>query len=339
MAALTVLMPVYNASRFLAAAIESILQQTFTDFDFIIIDDASTDDSVSIITSYSDPRIRFYQNEENSGISVTLNRGIEMAETELIARMDADDISYPERLQRQYEFIQANPGGALYSCWVRVIGMANEFIRQDNFNSKYYYYNLVFICWIYHPTIVFFKSAVESVGKYNVRYSEDFELFWQLSRRYKIFNLSEVLLDYRVTDQSLHQALKKEEYEDAQYIQIKRNLQYYAGAKYILPKSFVQCLQHNFEPLLKEGKVSNIVACIKELDFLTQKIIEKDNVNRDVDSIQKAAFFKRKFIIDFFADNLTVSKGLLLLLKLKEFKFIERRFKNSVKRLLFKTRR
>src|ERR1019366_6676511 len=119
-------------------------------FEFLIVDDCSTDNSVNIIESYCDSRIRFYKNEKNLGISATLNKGIELATTELIARMDSDDISYPERLQKQYDFISANPDGALYSCWVRVIDQENRFIREDNFKSPYYYYNLTFICWIYH---------------------------------------------------------------------------------------------------------------------------------------------------------------------------------------------
>ncbi len=84
---ITVLMPVYNAEKFLGEAIESILNQTLTDFQFLIIDDASTDSSVEVINSYSDPRIRLIRNKENLGISATLNKGIEMASTELIALM------------------------------------------------------------------------------------------------------------------------------------------------------------------------------------------------------------------------------------------------------------
>ena len=101
MARLSVLMPVYNAEKFLAEAIDSILQQSFSDFEFIIIDDCSTDSSVAIIESYKDVRIRLYRNDSNSGISYSLNRGIELATTELIARMDADDVSYPQRMQIQ----------------------------------------------------------------------------------------------------------------------------------------------------------------------------------------------------------------------------------------------
>jgi glycosyltransferase involved in cell wall biosynthesis len=335
MATLTVLMPVYNSERFLADAINSILNQTFTDFEFLIIDDCSSDNSVNIIKSFSDNRIRFYQNETNLGISKTLNKGIDLAATEWIARMDSDDISYPERLQKQYDFILANPEGALYSCWVRVIDQEKQFIRQDNFKNNYYYYNLTFICWIYHPTIVFNKMAVQEVGMYSVPYAEDFELFWQISRKYKIYNLSEVLLDYRITAQSLHQVLKKEEYEKAQKQQLIRNFRYYAGENYSIPESFIDCLQHNFQPLLAEQSVGKVIACIRELEFLTQQILAKDNVNRDLESIENAAFYKRKFIIDFFAEHLSPTKQILLLGRLGEGSILKRKIKNRIREILY----
>ncbi|HEY2580492.1 MAG TPA: glycosyltransferase [Mucilaginibacter sp.] len=333
MAALTVLMPVYNAERFLESAIDSILNQTFTDFEFLIIDDGSTDKSVNIIRSYTDKRIRFYQNEENLGISATLNKGIQLATTELIARMDSDDISYHERLQKQYDFITANPDGGLYSCWVRVIGQENQFIRQDNFNSDYYYYNLTFICWIYHPTIIFRKEAAQDVGMYTEPFAEDFELFWQLSRKYKIYNLSEVLLDYRVTDQSLHQVLKKKEYADAQKKMLLRNFRYYGGEEYTISENFVDCLQHNFEPLLKEQSAVRVMACLHELEFLTHQILATENVNRNPTAIKDAAFFKRRFIISFFSEHLPITKGLFLSIRLGEFGIAKRRLKEKIKNI------
>jgi glycosyltransferase involved in cell wall biosynthesis len=334
MPTLTVLMPVYNAERFLAEAIESILGQTFTGFEFLIIDDCSTDNSVNIIKSYTDPRIRFHQNEKNIGISLTLNYGIELAETELIARMDSDDISYCDRLQKQLDFIAEHPDGALYSCWTRVINQQGEFIRQEEYKSEFYYYNLVFICWIYHPTIVFIKKAVKEVGMYSVPYAEDFELFWQLSRKFKIYNIPRVLLDYRITDQSLHQVLKKKEYEEAQHKQLLRNFRYYAGESYTIPISYIECLQHNLQPLLEEQSVSKVADCIYELEFLTQQILNTENINRDVVAIERAAYFKRKFIIDSFTSDFSSLKAVLLLLKLREFGFLKKYIKDQIKELL-----
>src|SRR3990170_6879460 len=119
MPTLTVLMPVYNAGNYLHEAIESILSQTFRDFEFLIIDDASTDSSVDIIESFQDPRIRLVKNDINMGITATLNKGIELSTTELIARMDADDISYVDRLQKQYEYFKKDKSCTLLSTSAR----------------------------------------------------------------------------------------------------------------------------------------------------------------------------------------------------------------------------
>lgn len=205
----TVLMPVYNAEKYLKEAIDSVLHQTLTNFELLIIDDGSTDSSVQIIKSYTDPRIRFIQNEENLGIAATLNKGIDMCSTELIARMDADDISYPSRLQKQCDFFRAHPDCALLSSGARIISENKEPVKIDFFRSAYYYYNLSFECWIYHPTVMYKRREVIDVGKYGALFSEDYELWWQLSRRYKINNLQEVLLDYRITDESLCRVTKK----------------------------------------------------------------------------------------------------------------------------------
>ncbi|CAN5805585.1 hypothetical protein BH24BAC1_BH24BAC1_09320 [soil metagenome] len=319
---ISIVMPVYNAEKFLSAAIDSMLGQTFTDFEFLIIDDGSTDKGVAIIQTYADPRIRFYQNERNLGISQTLNKGIELAQSDLIARMDADDVSYPDRLQKQYDYLTLHPDCALVSSLVRLVSEDGQVIREDEFESKYFYYNLTFICWIYHPTVMYRRQAVREVGSYAVPYAEDFELFWQLSRRFKIYNLPEVLLDYRVTGQSLHQVLKKQEYHQAQMGQLLRNFRYYAGESYTLPEKYIECFQHNFTPLLEEQNVSSILGCLRELNYLSQKIVEKANINRDPAAIKEAASYKREFIISQLARKLPRHKAVLFLLRIGHIKFL-----------------
>jgi glycosyltransferase involved in cell wall biosynthesis len=327
---LSVVMPMYNAHRFLAAAIDSILQQTFTDFEFILIDDCSTDNSVAIAESYSDARIKLYRNEENLGISRTLNKGIELAAAPLIARMDADDISYPERLQVQYAYLQAHPTCAMVSAAARVISEAGDFIRIDNFDSRFLYYNLNFVCWVYHPTVVYRKQAVQQVGMYTVPYAEDFDLFWQLSRRFVITSLPQVLLDYRVSEQSLHQVLKKKEYDLAQQAQVLRNIRYYTEPDFFLSSAQIQCLEHVFEPLLAAQDVGSIVECIKKLDYISQCIAQKENPNLNTQDVLKAAGHKRWFIISFYIANLPPHKGLWLALRLKLFRLIASKVKRSI---------
>ncbi|MBO0356793.1 glycosyltransferase [Hymenobacter sp. BT186] len=317
---LSVLMPVYNAEKFLAEAIDSILQQTFTDFEFIVIDDCSTDSSVAIVESYQDTRIRLYRNASNSGISYTLNRGIELAATDLIARMDADDISYPQRLQLQYDYLLAHPDCAMVSSFARMITEEKEVIRIDDFKSKLYYYNLTFSCWIYHPTVVYRKQAVQQVGMYSVPYAEDFDLWWQLSRLFVITTLPEVLLDYRVTSQSLHQVQKRQEYTQAQQDQILRNIRYYAGPEYYISANHVECLQHNFQPLLDEQSVSSVLECLRKLDFISSCILEKENPNLDKEDVVEGAFYKKLFIAHYYIDHLPKLKAALLAAKLGLFK-------------------
>ncbi|MFD2247978.1 glycosyltransferase family 2 protein [Pontibacter ruber] len=336
MPGLTVLMPVYNAERFLREAIDSILQQTYKDFDFLLIDDGSTDSSVTIIQSYQDPRIRFYQNEKNLGISATLNKGIELAETDYIARMDADDVSYPDRLEKQLHYLQTNPDCAMVSSFARIIDEGGQFVRQDRMKSEHFYYNLTFICWIYHPTVMYRKDSVKEVGMYTATYSEDFELFWQLSRRYRIHTLPATLLDYRETSQSLHQVLKKEEYEQAQQAQVLRNLRYYAGNSYTIPISFIECYRHNFQPLLAEKKLNRIVACVKELDYITQSILNTANPNLERAPVKLASYYKRRYIISYLTNQLPLLQKLMLLYQLETFESLIKQLKVTLKRFVYR---
>ena len=115
---ITVLMPLFNGERFVREAIESILNQTFTDFEFLIIDDGSTDGSVEIFASYDDPRIRLITNGENLGVTASLNRGVDLARGEYLARMDCDDVSLPTRLAEQVSFLDGNPDCAMVAAKV-----------------------------------------------------------------------------------------------------------------------------------------------------------------------------------------------------------------------------
>lgn len=312
----TVLMPVYNGEKYLREAIDSILNQTLTDFEFLIIDDGSKDNSVQIINSYNDARIRLVRNETNLGISKTLNRGIEMASSEFIARMDADDISYPTRLQKQYDYLIKNPDCALLSTWAKMITEQNEHIRTEQYRSRLHYYNLTFECWMYHPTVVFTKSAAKDVGMYSIPYAEDFELFWQLSRKYKIACLEEVLVDYRVTDQSLHQVIRKKEYDETMEWQLLRNIHYYTGEDFKIDWEEVECLRFNFIPLMNKKSVDAIVKCIEKLDYINKCILETPNVNYNRKHIEEAIFYKKEFIIRYFKRHLSKKDAAILFSRL-----------------------
>lgn len=312
--AVSVLMPVYNGSPFLKEAIESILGQSFRDFEFIIIDDGSSDDSHSIISQYDDARIRVFSNGKNLGISATLNKGIGLARAALIARMDADDISYRDRLQKQYDYMQRHAGCALLSTWAKVVTENRKFVRLERYRSNFYYYNLTFECWIYHPTVMFRKQPVEALGMYIMPYSEDYDLFWRLSAQFEIGNIAEPLVEYRLSPTSLNTVLRKREYDLANEQNVLRNIRFYMGAHFTMPTPYLECLRHNFKPLIECGRVNDVLECLSLLERITERILERDNVNRDVRSVRRAFYFKKKFILREIGRELPAVKRLQLLL-------------------------
>ena len=312
---MTVLMPVYNAEKFLKEAIDSVLSQTFKDFEFLIIDDGSTDRSVPIINSYKDKRIRFFRNSKNIGITETLNKGIMLADAKLIARMDSDDICHLDRLQKQYDFILANPDGALYTCWANEVDEDLNFLNVSYYNPNHFYHSLTFSCWIYHPTMIFRKDAVISIGKYTMPYSEDFELAWQLSRKYKIYHLPEILLEYRNSSQSLWQVTKKTEYKNSFINQVRRNIIYYIenSSEISLDDYKLEILSYYYDSS-RRFNVQEILSALKLQAYVTNKMIEKENPNRDVPNIKSANEEKTDFIISLFLPSLPFIQGIHLLL-------------------------
>lgn len=202
----TVLMSVYNGEKYLSEAIDSILAQTYPDFEFLIIDDASSDGSLEIIKSYADPRIKLIANSERMGLAANLNRGIQLACGDYIARMDADDISMPQRLEKQVAFMQANSDiAASGTCAVDM----NESGRDLKVRKVLRGEALRRWAWVpsplIHPTVIFKKNVVEKFG-YDVSLepAEDYGLWIGLHcAGERLDNLSEVLLRYRVHEQSV----------------------------------------------------------------------------------------------------------------------------------------
>lgn len=183
----TVLMPVYNGLAYLRPAIESVLNQTFTDFEFLIVDDASTDASVECIRSYTDSRIRLVCNESNLGQADSLNRGLELARGTYIARLDQDDACLPERLQRQADFLDSQPDMAVISTWEYTIDSQGRTVRTWRSSLKNYGAFLgtllVAKCPIWHPSVMFRHQAVVELGGYDASYApaDDFDLWGKLA--------------------------------------------------------------------------------------------------------------------------------------------------------------
>lgn len=197
----TVLMPVYNGEEHLREAIESILAQTFEDFEFLIVNDGSTDRSAEVIGAYRDPRIRLVHNEANSGLIATLNRGLELAAGEFICRMDQDDISLPERIARQTAFMESHPEIGACGAWFRKFGTGRGKVVRWQTDPAGIRCGLLFDSMLGHPTVMLRQ---ESLAKYDLYYdpayknAEDYALWTKVAEHCDLANLGEVLLLYRV---------------------------------------------------------------------------------------------------------------------------------------------
>lgn len=199
---ISVLMPVFNAGPFLAAAIESIFAQTFEDFEFIIVDDGSYDGSQSLIEEYArrDSRIKVLLNEKNIGIADTLNKGLRVCRGEYIARMDADDVSHPKRFELQVAFMDKNPDVGVSGTWYTVFGHASGTHRNPLTDAEIKIHHLFRDSAIGHPTVIFRRRLIEQTGITFA--SRDFPAedlwFWiRLGFVAKFANLPELLLNYR----------------------------------------------------------------------------------------------------------------------------------------------
>jgi glycosyltransferase involved in cell wall biosynthesis len=199
---ITVLLPVYNAGPYLAAAIESILGQSFADFELVIIDDGSNDDSGIIIARYHDARIRALANDSNRGLIATLNRGIRESSGELIARMDQDDVSRKDRLEWQHGHLLAHPGDSFCCSWYEVVqeGRPSRVVRMPA-TGREVKAEFLFSNTVAHSTVMMRRTALEHAGggyDPGFRYCEDYELWLRLSREGNIGVVPEPLLKYRV---------------------------------------------------------------------------------------------------------------------------------------------
>lgn len=202
-------MSVYNGAAYLRPAIESILAQTFADFEFLIVDDASTDDSVAIIESYHDPRIVLIRNEQNSGLAASLNRIIDQARGTYLARMDADDVSLPERLATQVTFLESHPDVVLVGSFAQIMN-SSLLMRQPTTHDTLAPH-LLFRTSFIHPTVVFRRAfLMKHALRYDTafRQTQDYELFTRIARIGTVANIPKVLLLYRQHEkQASHEKL------------------------------------------------------------------------------------------------------------------------------------
>jgi glycosyltransferase involved in cell wall biosynthesis len=207
----TVLMPVYNGQAYLKEAIDSILSQTYKNFEFLIINDGSTDDSVKIINSYQDKRIRLINLSYNQGIIAALNRGLEESKGEYIARMDSDDISLPNRLDLQVSFMEKNKNIGISGGAIKAFGATNAYWKRPKCHEEIMAL-MLFETGLFHPTVIMRSSIIKSNNLfYNKEFihAEDYDFWINCSKHTRLANISQTLIYYRVHSGSIMRKYKE----------------------------------------------------------------------------------------------------------------------------------
>jgi glycosyltransferase involved in cell wall biosynthesis len=201
----SVLMPVYNAESFLVDAIESILQQTYKNFELIIVDDGSTDATPKILSAFAkkDSRIHVITNESNLGIVQALNNGLLICQGEYVVRMDADDISVHDRLSKQIPVLEKNPEIVVLGAslgYIDAEGKGLGIVRKCSINKS-----LLFANPLLHPTVVIRKKTLDKIGVYyqsKYLYAEDYFLWLRLSKEGKLDAIPDIVLNYRISGEA-----------------------------------------------------------------------------------------------------------------------------------------
>ncbi len=203
----SIVMSVYNGAKYLRESIDSILSQNYKDFEFIIINDASTDATHEVILSYKDPRIVYVKNDSNLGLTTNLNKGLALAKGEFVGRQDDDDVSNSERLEKQVRFLDEHPDIALVGSHVNLIdGQGKVFsawrMPTEDKDIKRLLERSSAFC---HGSVLFRKSAVDDVGGYRekAKYVEDYDLWLRLVDKYKLANIPSPLYSLRRSISSL----------------------------------------------------------------------------------------------------------------------------------------
>ena len=201
MSTVSVVMAVHNGLPYLKEAVESVLGQTWRDFEFIVVDDASTDGSLELLESYEDARIRLMRNGQQAGLAASLNKGMDAAQGEFIARMDADDISLPGRLAQQVAFMRAQPEVAICGAWAQTIGGGRAQVWRYPSEDADIKAELLFASVLVHSSVMMRRSALDA---HTLRYDEglaqaqDYDLWVRAAEVLRLANLPKVLLRYRL---------------------------------------------------------------------------------------------------------------------------------------------
>ena len=289
---ISVVMSVYNAEKYIKEAIQSILNQTYQDFEFIIVNDGSTDNTLYVMEEVKDHRIKIINNPENIGLTRSLNKGIAASKGEYIARMDADDVSLPLRFETQIKFLSKNPEYALVGSSFYQIDEAGKTVSFTKVltDNNEIHSNLISQNWFGHGSVMMRKTAFLKCGGYSTefKYAQDYDLWLRMIEKFKVANLDEPLYSWRMLKESIS-TNKKEDQKKYADLAVSRAIIRNILVSVIVPtynrpemlKTAIQSILNqthkNFEiivindageditSILKEFKTKNPITCVKHI--------------------------------------------------------------------------
>lgn len=292
---ITVLMPVYNNESYINEAIDSVLNQTFSDFQLLIIDDGSTDNSVSLIKQYDDSRINLVEKDDNTGLIDCLNLGMSLANGQYIARMDGDDISVADRLDKQLAILENSSEIKVCGCWLKTFGDKEELIKHKEFHDEIVA-NMLLHCSMTMGSVMFERKALEGYqfdkDKVHV---EDYDFWSRIAWSCKFYNIQEVLYLYRVHHKQVSTVYKQIQVEGD--IAIKLFL--FKKIKYdttLYPDDLISKMLL-LNSTIKINEFSRFVRWINELKRLnkTIKAYAQKDLKHVLKIIKEKAFYKIYF--------------------------------------------
>ena len=278
---ISVIMSIYNEEKYIETSLKSLLNQTFEDFEIIIVDDASTDNTRKLVQGLQDKRIRLICNQENQGLTKNLNKALQYAKGKYIARMDGDDIAFPERFEKQYQYMEKHLETMLISCYTKSFGGSDlVFALPDN--SEVLKIRMLVRPVYAHPGFMIRRELIEDGYQYNEEYhtAQDYEFASRVAEKYKIGLVPEVLLLYRVHKKQISSKAGNQQFNNADKIR-KRQLEQ-------LGIQMSETEWQDYQNFVKEVKVNslddfdrvyeviqNMVRCNEKTKIYDARIMEK----------------------------------------------------------------
>ncbi len=270
----SVIMPVYNTESFLHASLDSILKQTYSNFEFIILNDGSTDSSAHIIQSYNDKRIVFVNNSINKGLSEIMNEGLALVHGVYIIRVDADDVSYPDRIMKQVHFMQSHPEVGIVSSWLKTIGKTSGYLKKSFLSHDELCANLLFNTSLPQPAACMRTSVLQEHGlTYDSAFkdgAEDYDFWIRASVVTRLACIPEPLVSYRIHTTNVSSVRSKQAKENTRTLREAQLLKLgiTPTSEELTLHSSIVCKTENIQDFLHAQEI-----WLKKIDQANEKVL------------------------------------------------------------------